>query len=949
MSPLADLRAAAAITRGRTRAWSGATLVFVLLVGVTVVLAVALPRRYAAALDDAIRQTVAGTPAVARDLQLTQTGSLAPGPADDPLREVRAAGDALDATMPTSVADLIAERSLVADSVEFVADDAPLTITHLKFRIQDGLDDRLRWVEGSAPGAAHGSITLADRTGPDGSPMRVDVVDVGLSSAALQTLMLDVGDELVLTPDDNDPIVDRYSGLGAGTAVVARIVGRFDVVDPGDPWWFEDRSLAEAVREPIAYELSIFHATAVLDPGAYGWLVGAEASPATPAFPLRYAWRRTVDPARLDAATLPTLTDDVTRLLARYPFSGTNAVDAPPSLRWGMLELLERHDVQQRTASVTLALVALGPLGTALGALALVALLVVRRRAAADGVIRSRGASGTVMILAAALEALVLVVPVAVLGALIGLAVTPGRPLESGPGAAAVVGLAAIALLVGLAVPLARGPVRDPHDTSRRTTVSRATRQRRLVLEGTILVITGLAAAALRSRGVGDGAGPVAIDPLLAAVPVLVALAAGLVLLRLYPLPLRALAALAARGRGLLPAFPLWGASRHSRLVAVPLLVILVATAMGAFSAAILHTVREGQASAAWRSVGADWRLDGDRQVGLPGALDPLAVDGIEAATGLVQTSGRLRTETVRRAPIRVDAVDPAGLAEVVRDAPLPVTLPAALDRPTWPSTIGTEADPIPVTITPDAAIRAGVGPGGTIHLTVAGIEAVTTVVAVGDPLPGSLTDEPSLTAPLGALAIAYPGVRWYPTSFLLRGEPGAADAIQAAVAPYPNLVDVRSREALFVTLRDAPVVVVVQTAVTVAIALAAIYAGLAILAGLTLAIATRRRDLHVLRTLGLSSRGLAGSLVIEQIPLVLVAVVGGAVVGVLIAWLLGPSVGLEAYADGGTALPIAIDPGSTILVGVLPTLVGVAAVIVATLLARRADLAGAVRFHDAA
>ena len=129
-----DVRAAAAITRGRTRAWSGATLVFVLLVGVTVVLAVALPRRYAAALDDAIRQTVAGTPAVARDLQLTQTGSLAPGPADDPLREVRAAGDALDATMPTSVADLVAERSLVADSVEFVADDAPLTITHLKFR-----------------------------------------------------------------------------------------------------------------------------------------------------------------------------------------------------------------------------------------------------------------------------------------------------------------------------------------------------------------------------------------------------------------------------------------------------------------------------------------------------------------------------------------------------------------------------------------------------------------------------------------------------------------------------------------------------------------------------------------------------------------------------------------------------------------------------------------------
>ena len=948
MSAVTDLRAAIAITRQRPRAWSGATLVFLGLVGVTVVLAVSLPRRYADALDDAIRQTVADTPAVARDLQLTQTGSLAPGPADDPLREVIAAGDALDATMPASVAGLVAGRSVVADSVEFVADDAPLTITHLKFRIQDGLDERLAWVEGTPPGAAHGTTTRPERLGPDGAPMVVDVVDVGLSSAALETLRLDVGDEVLLTPDDNDPIVDRYSGLGAGTAVVARIVGRFDVVDPADPFWFEDRALGEAIREPIAYELSIFHATAVLHPGAYGWLVGAEMSPTTPAFPLRYAWRRTIDPARLDAATLPTLTGDVTRLLARYPFSGTNAVDAPPSLRWGMLGLLERHDVQQRTASVTLALVALGPIGTAVGALALVALLVVRRRSSADGVIRSRGASGTVIIVAALLEALVLVVPVASLGAVVGWGLTAGRSPDGIALAAATVGLTALALLVGLAVPAARGPVRDPHETTRRTTVSRTARQRRLVIEGTILVIACLAAAALRSRGAGDGGGPVAIDPLLAAVPVLVALAAGLVLLRLYPYPLRALAALAARGRGLLPAFPLWGASRHSRLVAVPLLVILVATAMGAFSAAILQTVREGQATAAWRSVGADWRFDGDRQLGLPGALDPSAIDGIEAATGLVQTFGRLRTETVRRAPIRIDAIDPAGLAEVARDAPVPTALPAEMDRVEWPATVGTDTDPIPVTISADAAIRTGVGPGGIIHLTIAGIEATTTVVAVQEALPGSPTDEPSLTAPLGALAIAYPGVRWYPTSYLLRGGADAAPAIDAAVAPYPNLVDVRSREARFATLRDAPVVVVVQTAVSVAIALAAIYAGLAILAGLTLAIATRRRDLHVLRTLGLSSRGLAGSIVIEQVPLVVVAVVGGAVVGVFIAWLLGPSVGLEAYADGGPALPVAIDPLSTVLVGVLPTLVGVAAVVVATLLARRADLAGAVRFHDA-
>ena len=224
-------------------------MVFLLLVGVTVALAVTLPRRYADALDDAIRQTVAATPAIARDLQFTQTGSLAPGPAHDPLRAVTAAGDALDATLPGSVAGLIAARSAVVDSVEFVADAAPVATTHLKFRIQQGLDGRLTWVEGGAPTAERSTTTLAEaHAAPGEPPLVADLVEIGLSSAALETLRLAVGDEVVLTPDDNDPIVDAYGRFGGSTVVVARIVGRFDVVDPGDPYWFGDQSLAGAVR-----------------------------------------------------------------------------------------------------------------------------------------------------------------------------------------------------------------------------------------------------------------------------------------------------------------------------------------------------------------------------------------------------------------------------------------------------------------------------------------------------------------------------------------------------------------------------------------------------------------------------------------------------------------------------------------------------------------------------
>ncbi len=951
MNPLSTGRAAATIVRQRARAVSGASLVFVLLLGVTVALAVGLPRHYQDALDEALRRTIAEVPSVIRDFQLTQTASLPPGTPEDPLREVRAAGAALDTEMPDSVRALIADGHVVVDSVEFVADslgfaeDVPVGITQVKLRIQDGVDAHIAWAEGRPPAA------IQERVEPPGEPGAgpFDAYEVAFSTETMDTLRLEVGDELVMTPDPNDLVVDRYGGPMAENPVMARIVGRFDIVDPADPYWFEDPGLREVSRVPISIELAIHHATALVHPGAYPRMLGVDAIPTSVALPLRYAWRRSIDPARFDAARLPTLTSDITRLLARYPFSATNTLDAPPSMRWGMLALLERHDLQQRTASVTLALVALGPLATAGGALALVALLVARRRAASDAMLRARGGTGAVVLLAALLEALVLVVPTVVLGAVTGWLLTAGRPPDGIVATGAVMAGVAVALLVAVAMPGARGAVRGSLSASGRVVEPRGTRHRRLVIEGTIVVVAVMAAVALRSRGAGDGRGPAGLDPLLAAVPVLVALAAALVLLRLYPFPLHALAALAARGRGLIPTFPLWGAARHSRLVTIPLLVILVATAMGAFSAAILQTVREGQLAAAWRAVGADWRIDGDRRVGVPGAIDPSAIPGIEGATAIVEIDGRVRTETARRNPVRVDGIDPAWLQYLSRDAPVPLDLPMALERTDWAPTTGTDADPIPVLVTADAAARAGMGAGATFHLSVSGIEAAATIVDITETLPGGDAEEPSVIAPLDALRIAYPGVRWLPTSWLLRGPASAGPAVQEAVAPYGDILAVRSRDAVDRGLRDAPVVSIVRDGINVAIGIAVAYAGLSLLAGLTLAIATRRRDLHILRTLGLSTRGLSSSIVIEQIPLVLVAVVGGAAVGIVTAWLLGPSVGLEAYADGRSALPVAIDPLSTVLVGVVPTAVGVVAVVLATLLSRRADLAGAVRFHDAA
>ena len=949
MSLIGDVRAAATIARQRLASTSATVVVFVLLVGVSTFLAVLVPRLYAAALDSAARSTVDAAPSAVRDLQFSQTATIAPGP-DDPLSGVAAAGAELDASLPTSVRSVIGDRHYVADSVEFVVADPPVAVTQVKFRIQDGLDGRISFVEGREPSATRDRAVVEGRSDPTGQPYLADVYEIALSSESLAAVRLEVGDELVMRPDADDLIVQQYGTLGGNGFVIARIVGRFDVVDPADRFWFDDPGIREPFREPISFDLAIFHLSALVDPGTYPRLLGAEAdvTPTSIHFPLRYGWRFFVEPERIQAGALTELQAETTRLQARYPFSGANTLDGQPALRWGMLGLLEGHARRQHTTEVAVSLAALGPLVTAIGALALVAMVVVRRRAAAIGLLRGRGASTGQLLLAQGLEGALIVTPTAIVAIALGLLATRDRPVDGTLAGALFVAIAGVVLLVGATVPFARGRTAiGAVAAGRPEVVGRRTRNRRLVFDATVIVLAAIAVVTLRSRGLGDGLGPVAIDPLLAAVPVLVAAAAGLVLLRLYPLPLHLIAALAARGRGLIPTFPLWGAARQSRVAALPLLVILVATAMGAFSAVVLETIDRGQVLTSWRAIGADWRIDADAGVAIPTALDPATIDGVEASTGLVEVDGTVRTEIVRRQPTLVQGIDPAGFSAVVAADPAPFELSPAFARAPRPGVTGTPDDPLPVIISSGLAAQARLVEGQAAHLKISGIEADIVVVGVRSVLPGRPDAAAFIVAPIGSLAAAYEGLHLDATSMLVRGSTAAGPGLAAAVSPYGDVLHLHSRDAVYRRLHDAPLVTIVQAGVAVALAIAVAYAVLALLAGLAIAVGMRSRDLQVLRTLGLSRRGLTTTLVIEQVPLVLVALMGGAAVGVGIAMLIGPSVRLEVFAGDLTEVSIAIDPVTTLAVGVLPMLLGIVAALGGAWALRRADLAGAVRFHD--
>ncbi|MYS42799.1 ABC transporter permease, partial [Streptomyces sp. SID5998] len=133
--------------------------------------------------------------------------------------------------------------------------------------------------------------------------------------------------------------------------------------------------------------------------------------------------------------------------------------------------------------------------------------------------------------------------------------------------------------------------------------------RRRTVAELTLLVIAAGAVEALRRRGVADGSGTSGTtgatgspgasgasgDQLVSLAPVLIGVIAALLLVRLYPLPLRWLMRPAARLRGAVGHLSLARAGRTSVSAVLPLLALLTALTTAAFGGSVLTGVAEAR------------------------------------------------------------------------------------------------------------------------------------------------------------------------------------------------------------------------------------------------------------------------------------------------------------------------------------------------------------------
>lgn len=910
-------------------------LLFVL-VAVTSLAVAAGPRLFNRVSDDGLRYAADHATAAQRNLQFLSVDRFEPSDGG-PFDGVTARGASLRDGLPETVRGLIGQDHYVVDLPRFRVADPPNLRTFVTLRWQDGLDGRVDLVDGRWPLAVPPPTVAPEPGSPEAeAPPRFEFA---LSQQAADLIGMAVGDTWRANVDPSDPVLANVFPRPV-TEVELTLVGRFTVGDGRAPFWFDDHALEAAglagpADDPIAYTTGLFA------PDAYGDLLGL-------GIPASYHWREFVDTTRLDAGKVDDLVPELTRLEATYSSAG--AIRSGSTIaRTGLLDIVQRYLHQRGISTTALSIASLGPLTVAGGAVGLIGVLVVRRRHPALSLARARGASARQVLEAQLWEGVLIAVPAALAGLAVAVAAIPARASDlSGAGVIAVAG-SAIVLLVAATWPVAR---RARRDLEREDPPAFRLSPRRLVFEAVVIGLSLAVAWLLRQRGLaatGVSGTSTGFDPLLAASPVLIGLAVALLTIRVYPLPVRGLGWLLARRRDLVPVLGLRNLGRRPTAGHLPLLIVMLTVAIGTFSSVVQFTIERSQFEAAWRQVGADFRIDSPTGSGLAERIDPSAVPGVEAAApGLIDSDVSIETSPGRRSSWLFVAIDPARYPAVVAESPVAIGIPAWFGRVASDPTAGTPANPIPAALSttlPTGSDEMTIGT--TFQASINGRQLTFRVGGRVDAFPGIAARTPFIIAPYPVVAAAGRGSPLRPTTWFVRGPESLDGALRDLVGTGPGAAGVTSRYDRFGALHDAPLVAGVAGGFLVALLVAMAYAVVAVVAVIVLHAPRRSRELAVLRTLGLSDRQALGLLFLEQGLPVLLALAIGLGLGAGLAWFLAPGLNLAVFSDPASPVRLQADPGSLAAVAGLVVAVVAAAVALSTWLARRLHVSQVLRIGE--
>jgi putative ABC transport system permease protein len=848
-------------------------------------LATAGPRESAALQDTALHKTLAASSATGVGLYANADWDMTGTTPTDLLssQEMRMAGHVLSSFL---VAPLKPEPGTPAWSglttqLYGVTNPAPRAFLSEPPQIELGYRSALaangRLVAGSYPGGA--TLTVGR-----GNHLEITLA-VALNTATPARFGLRPGSIVKLAASAN----------GLAPAVALKVTGIVRPAHLGSAFWGSAGTIAQPSIEGLSW----------LGGALLG---GSELSVLPVAFPLQTVqiqWGIPVDVSHLTVAQVPAVMTALTATAASNAGLQAEQVShAPlaeaPSLFPAGLDTLQSFTAEQGAVDAIDALLEYGLFAVALILLVTCALVVTDGYEEEISLILARGGSMRQVTLRVLGRTAVAAGPGLVAGIAAGLAATPGAG-STDVLLVAAVAVTALAAPPGIAAWRHRGS-RPVAKAGRGDLAIPRRSVRRLVAEATVLIAIIGAVAALRLRGAATASGP---DPYVSSAPVLVAVAAGLIAARLYPLPLRGLARLTAPRRSPVGFLGITTAARGRPAALLPALALVVALAVVALGGTLRAAVSRGQVAASWQQTGADAviRTKGSQQVVFPAAQRAIAaVPGVThseavyavapgdplAANLLVGSGSAISTGVL--------VVNPARYAALVAATPFPA-FPGHLLASAGPAGAA-----VPVIATPKiaAAIRAGnrqLGfAGSLLTLRLAGTTMATPALP-GGPfviLPSWVVPRLKVGAAPNIELVTGPRLNSGDlTRALRRTLPDSEMALrQTALAAETGSPLVRSADIAF------DLCVVAAVAVSVA----------AILLGLLLSGRDRTRVAAWLAALGMTRQQARQLAVLDALPLALIAVVGAELAGVVLGPIIAPALNLSAFTGSGAAVPVRPD-----------------------------------------
>jgi len=710
---------------------------------------------------------------------------------------------------------------------------------------------RIHIVSGGAPAVWEGN----DAGAPSVANSRP--IDILLATTAAHSLGVGVGDVLGSTEDH-----------GISTPSY-RVAGLFQPLHPAALYWQENPSLVPAFLTKPTLGPSYLAGSAFVNPLSVGRLSQAFGNSAVSLYyPIAAGVTDGADSAALHTQLAAVLSDGI-----NLPDSGLRGISITTESADAVLAAQQRDQI----LSGFLALLASAPLGVTLAVLGLGVQAVVVARRPDIVLAMARGANSLQVRLALALEGLVLSVPGAIVVTALAAVLVPVRAQVSDFVLPAIVAISPAVLFAVLGISRDSTPAR-----------ARMIRQLRIIAEVALVLLAVLALFLLARRGLAQSSAAVGIDPLLVATPLLLSVSVGIIVLRGYPLPLRAARSRAIRARGLAGFVGSIRATRAPTIGLVGVLALVVGISIAIFSTVMLSTFDGATERAAQERVGADVRVDSSAftpaeraaVAAIPGVRDVAGVQHLDARD--IRGNGVIDTVSVMLAQ--------AGPLRSLRHG-----LAAGL---------ATETDGrVPVVI---ASSLAGELRGHS-DITLDGVP-----IRVAGTLPAD--SGLGLTNPwiLVDSAFAHRFTAGFtPDLLLVRADPNRLDGLRDRVAKVagPHAV-VATVQSVADATRSEPAVQGVRLALLLGAIISVLLCAIALVLSTIVAARARARTAGILRTLGLPSRSLRVLVAWELIPVVIVAVIAGTALGLALPFVLTAAVDLRPFA-GGSERPVPLfDPG---------------------------------------